>query len=686
MSDVRVREETILGIPLPLFVALNKSLSSRKKDDGRLSRLEPNLLVMVNMSALHLVAGTLLLLSTGITLSASCQSSSPITVRIDLTDAPRHLVHVTETLPVHVGENEFSYPEWIPGLHLPGGPIDNLTGIVFHAGGADGQAVPWRRDLVDLYSFHVQAPAGTSALTVTFDVLEVPSRANTIGTDRTSSHIVMLEPSEDVLYPTGAAVREIPVAATVHLPAGWSSTSALRKVGHSESTLNGQETTFATVSMEQFVDSPILAGDHCRQYPIAPEVKPVHTLDVCTEKAADLELQPEFLEGMNKMVRQAGLVFKSHHYEHYDFMVAVSSHLQGDSIEHAQSVGYVVQSLDMKNEESAGFVSYLLPHEYTHSWCGKYRRPAGMATAEYHTPQQDDLLWVYEGLTQYYGEVLASRAGFRSAQQTIDYFVFEIYNVDQPGRRWRTLQDTADASPILRGTNESYGSWRRGQDYYREGTLLWLEVDMTIRMLSGGKKSLDDFAARFLSANPMGTSGDGKPGVFPYRFEDVVKALNETQAYDWAGFWTTRLNELSPKPPTEGFEKAGYTYGIGEEMVPNEASFIKGSHSAEMFRSLGFFAGPDGVLRDVWMGSPAFVAGLGPGDKLTAVNGQPYTAELLTKIVHDSKTSTGPIILTASRDDETATHTIDYHGGEKYAVLKRNGNPDVLTTKILAAR
>ena len=615
--------------------------------------------------------------------SALGQGSSTVLIRIDLTDAPRHLVHVTETLPAHAGDNGFSYPEWIPGQHLPGGPIDNLTGIVFRVGGANGAVVPWRRDLVDLYSFHVQAPTGTNSLTVSFDVLEVPSRANTIGTAHTSSHVVMLEPSETVLYPRGAAVREIPIAVTVNLPAGWSTATALRTGDQTGPMLHGQETTFATVSMEQFVDSPILAGDHCRLYPLTAEVKPTHTLDVCAEKAADLELQPAFLENMSSLVRQAGLIFKSHHFEHYDFLVAQSSHLEGDSVEHTQSADYVVKSLDMTDLATGRFNGYLLPHEFVHSWCGKYRRPAGMATAEYHTPQQDDLLWVYEGLTQYYGNVLASRAGFRNLQQGLDNFVFETYNVDIPGRKWRTLQDTADASPILRGNDPTYASWRRSQDYYREGGLVWLEADMKIRQMSHGEKSLDDFAARFFTA--MGPDGDGHPGVSTYLFPDVVKALNETQPYDWAGFWTTRLNELTDKPPTAGLEAAGYTYTVGDEMVPAEAEFIKGSRSAEMFRSLGLFATGDGTLRDVWLGSLAFAAGLGPGDKLTMVNGQPYTGELLTKVVHDSKTTSGPITLTAVRDDESGTYTIDYHGGEKYAVLQRNGKPDVLK-EILAAR
>ena len=614
------------------------------------------------------------------------QISSPVTIRIDLIDAPRHLVHVTEVLPAHAGDNSFSYPEWIPGQHLPGGPIDNLTGIVFHAGDVNGPVVPWRRDSVDMYSFHVQAPAGTDSLTVKFDVLEVPSRANTIGTNRASSHVVMLEPSEAVLYPTGVAVREIPISATIHLPMGWSSATALWTGDQKDPMLHGQDTTFAMVSMEQFVDSPILAGDHCRQYPLAPEMKPVHTLDVCAEKSADLEAQAAFLEGMNQLVRQAGLLFKSHHYDHYDFLVAMSPHLEGDSIEHTQSADYVVKSLNLKDEANSGFISYLFPHEFTHSWCGKYRRPVGMATPEYHTPQQDDLLWVYEGMTEYYGDVLAARAGFRTPQEALDAFDRAAYDVDQPGRRWRTVQDTADASPILRGNDAAYSSWRLSQDYYHEGALIWLEADVTIRRLSGGSRSLDDFAARFLGATAAGPTGDTGPGVLTYRFEDVVRTLNETQPYDWAEFWITRLNALTTRPPTAGLEESGYSYADGETMVADEAAFMAASHMSEMFHSLGIFVLPDGTLRDVWIGSPAFTAGLGPGDKLTAVNGQPYTSDLLTKVVRDSKTSKGPITLTATREDESATYTIDYHGGEKYAVLKRNRNPDILTTAILAPR
>jgi predicted metalloprotease with PDZ domain len=613
--------------------------------------------------------------------SALYAQQSPIQLRADLTDAPRHLIHVTELLPAHTGMNSFSYPQWIQGQHLPGGPIDNLTGLVFRDGGATGKVIPWRRDLVDLYQFHVQAPAGTTTLAVAYDILEVPSRLNTVGTNRTSSHVVMLEPSDIVLYPSETPVRDIPITASIHLPANWQAATALRTAETEAATLVGPDTTFRTVSVEQFVDSPIVAGDHCRQYPLAPEIRPVHTLDVCAEKAADLDLKPAFLDSMNALVRQAVLLFHSHHYDHYDFTVAVSQHFEGDSIEHTQSADYVVKSLDLDDPMAARFDGYLLSHEYTHSWCGKYRRPIGLATPDYHVPMQDDLLWVYEGLTQYYGDVLAARAGFRTAAEVLQQFDQELYTVDQPGRLWRNVQDTADASAILRGVDSSYASWRLSQDYYQEGSLIWLEADMKIRELSKGKKSLDDFAALFL-----GAGGDTGPGVKPYTFTDVVEALNATAPYDWAGFWTTRLNALTAKPPTAGLEAAGYSYVDSETMVPDEAAFMKASKNAELFHSLGIFAASDGTLRDVWMNSPAFKAGLGPGDKLTMVNGQPYSAEVLVKAVRDAKTTTAPINLTAVRDDETATYSVDYHGGERYAALKRNGNPDSLTTAILRPR
>ena len=626
------------------------------------------------MSVLRLLSLALL----GCTLAAGAQE--PIRLRVDLTDAPRHLLHVTELLPVHPGQNSFSYPEWIPSQELPGGPIDNLTGLVFRAGDAHGPALRWRRDLVDLHAFHVDVPSGATTIAAAYVILEVPSRFNTIGTNRTSSHVVMLEPSDIVLYPSGVPARTIPVSATIHLPSGWVAATALRSAAGDAPALNPPDATFRTVSLEQFVDSPILAGDHCRQYPLAPEIHPAHTLDVCAEKPDELNLQPELLAHMSTLVRQATALFRGHHYAHYDFLIADSPHLTGDSAEHTESADYVVKTLKLSDPSYAQFLGYLLPHEFTHSWCGKYRRPVGDAIPDFNTPMQNDLLWVYEGLTEYYGDVLAARSGLRTPEEAVAAFNYAAYDVDQPGRRWRPVQDTADASSILRGNDSAWASWRLGQNYYHEGALLWLEADVKIRQLSGGHKSLDDFAALFFGDAETG------PGVSPYTFTDLTRAMNQTAAYDWQEFWTTRLQALTDRPPTAGLEGAGYTYTDGQTMSKNEADLINGGHLAEHLHSIGIFVLPDGTLLDVWIGSPAYAAGLGPGDKLTLVNGKPYTPDALTTAIREAKKTAAPITLTALRDEETAVYRVDYHSGERYAVLLRNNGSDLLTGAILRTK
>jgi predicted metalloprotease with PDZ domain len=617
------------------------------------------------------------------TVRVVAQETRAIQLRVDLTDAPRRLFHVTELLPVHAGESTISYPQWIPGQELAAGAIDNLTGLVFRAGSLDGAMVPWRRDLDDPFAFHVHVPNGVDTLAVSFDVLAVSSRANTTGTKHTSMHVVMLEPSDVILYPSHTRVRDIPVTASIHLPSDWRAATALRVEGSDAASLNGPDTTFKTVSVEQFVDSPILAGDHCRQYPLAPDVRPAHTLDVCAEKAADLELHPDFLEHMNALVEQSTKMFVGHHFEHYDFLVADSSHMDGDSEEHGQSADYIVRSLDTSDRATASFLGYLLPHEFVHSWCGKYRRPAGEATPDYQTPMQNDLIWVYEGLTQYLGDVLTARTGFRTPAETVSELNFSIFRIDQPGRRWRSVQDTADASAILRGNTSVWSSWRLSQDYYLAGALLWLDADVRIRQMSHGAKSLDDFAALFFAPPVAGSSSrDTGPGVVPYGFADVVKALNAIAPYDWKNFWETRLNAHSLEPLIAGLEPGGYTYVHSETMTLEEASYFTASHMAEMFHSLGFEVRSDATLRDVWMGSPAFAAGLGPGDKLISVNGKPYTADVLVAAVREAKTTTTPIVLTTTREDESMTFEVPYHGGLKYSALERNSHPDLLTTAI----
>jgi predicted metalloprotease with PDZ domain len=315
-----------------------------------------------------------LLVSTSVP-AQKLQESMPILIRIDLTDAPRRLIHVTERLPVHFGDNVFAYPKWIPGRERPDGPIDNLTGFAFHAGTSEGATVTWRQDLSDSYKFHVQVPRGVTSLAASYDLLEVRSHMQTEGSKHTSLHVVVVEPSDVVLYPADQPVHDTPISTTLHLPTNWKAATALRNPGSSESALNGPDTTFQTVSVEQLIDSPILAGDHCRIYPLAPAIHPSHTLDICTDKEADLNQQPGFLAKMSTLVEQASKVFIGHHYDHYDFLVAASQHLSWEGTEHTQSSDNIVFSVDTSKQPMAANLAAILSHEFTHSWCGKISPP-----------------------------------------------------------------------------------------------------------------------------------------------------------------------------------------------------------------------------------------------------------------------------------------------------------------------
>ncbi len=617
-------------------------------------------------------------------LSLSAQQGPPVTVSIDATDAERRVLHIAELLPAHQGENVFCYAQWVPGRERADGPIDNLTGLFFHAAGSVGASVSWRRDLSDPYCFHVPVPAGTSAIAASYDILDTPSHFHSSQRRHTSSHVAMIELSDVVLYPANTPLDTMPVTASVHLPAHWTAASALRTGKVSSPSLQGPDVTYATVSMEQLIDSPILAGDHCRSYALAPGIRPMHTLEVCSDSEAGSDLQPAFLAKMTMLVEQAMKLFGGHPYEHYDFLVAASPHLTGDSTEHTQSADYILSSLDTSNAATAESLGTVLPHEYVHAWCGKYRRPAGMVQANLNLPMQNDLIWVYEGFTQYYGNVLNARAGLRTPAQMLDLLDFEAFQVDRPGRAWRSIQDTSDASAILRSNDRAWDNWRLGQDYYYAGTLLWLEADVKIRELTRGRKSLDDFAATFFAPPLAGSnSRDAGPGIIPYSLTDVMQALNAVAPYDWNSFWAIRLNARDFRSLTGGLQGAGYDYVYQSNMNPGEAVYVEAAHIAELYHSLGFESTSDGTLEDVWVGSPAFLVGLGPGDKLTTVNDKPYSPELLIAAIHDALTSSGPLVLTAMRDDESHTFKIEYKGGEKYSGLVRNAKPDLLTTSIL---
>ena len=593
--------------------------------------------------------------------------ASPILLHVDLSDAPRHLLHVHLQIPVSAGPLTLEYPQWIPGDHRPTGPIDNLAGIVMRANGHD---LPWRRDDVDMYAFHVDVPSGVSRLEVSLDFLATPGATGSDEDGATSANMTVLEWNSVVLYPAHIPVAQIPIQASLTVPADWKLGTALTIAAQ-----KGLETSFAPVSVEQLVDSPVITGRYFREFPLAPEITPRHYLDVAGDAAEDVDLKPEFLAAVNQLVRETGPLYASRHYETYHFLLSLSDIIRGEGLEHHQSSDNGVEEKGYSDPKLAVLNADLLPHEFTHSWNGKYRRPIGLATPDYATPQKGDLLWVYEGMTQYWGDVLAARSAFWTPESYRQALAWSAARLDnKPGRTWRNLEDTAIAAQVLRGGSVNWGNWRRSQDYYQEGELIWLDADTTIRELTHDQKSLNDFCQKFLALG-----GNTPPKVVPYDFDQIVAGLNSVAAYDWRGFLTERLNTHAPHAPLNGIEHGGYRLIYATEPTEFEKALVERAKETDAWFSAGLMVSNTGEISDVRMDSPAFQAGLGPGAKLVAVNGHGYTADVLKQAIRAAKGTAGPIELIVNNDNEFRTVRLNYHDGERYPRLERvQGAPDLL--------
>ena len=588
-------------------------------------------------------------------------------LHVDLTDAPRRLLHSHLEIPVSAGPLTLEYPQWIPGDHRPTGPIDNLAGIRVRA---NGQDLPWRRDDVDMYGFHVEVPPGVSRLEVSLDFLATPGDTGSDEDGGTSANMTVLEWNSVVLYPAHTPVAEIPIVASLTVPPDWKLGTALTITGQ-----KGAKTSFAQVSVEQLVDSPVITGKYFREIPVAPEITPKHYLDVAGDAASDIDLKPEYLAAVNQLVREAGALFQSRHYETYHFLLSLSDVVREEGLEHHQSSDNGIEKNGVSDAKLAMLNGDLLPHEFTHSWNGKYRRPVGLATPDYATPQKGDLLWVYEGMTQYWGNVLSARSAFWTPEVYREALAWSAARLDaRPGRTWRNLEDTAIASQTLRGNHAYWGNWRRGQDYYQEGELIWLDADTTIRQLTHGQKSLNDFCVKFL-----GVGGNTPPTVVPYNFDEIVAGLNAVAPYDWRTFLTERLNSHAAHAPLAGIDHGGYRLVYGAEPTSFEEAYLYKMKEVDAWFSAGLMVSETGNIDDVRVDSPAFQAGLGPGTKLVAVNGHGYTADVLKQAIRGAKGTTEPIELIVSNDNEFRTVRLDYHDGEKYPRLERvQGTPDLL--------
>jgi predicted metalloprotease with PDZ domain len=595
-----------------------------------------------------------------------------IRVAVDVSDLERRIVRVHESVSGIGASAILLYPEWLPGHHAPQGPIDRFAGLKITANGAP---VPWTRDPVDIYAFHVHTSPEVKSIDIDFDYLSPTSPK--VGRIEVSRDIVILEWANVVLYPAGYFVRQIPVQASVTLPPDWQLASALESASAA-----GPRTTFGRVSLETLIDSPVYAGRYTARLDLnAAGGVPVH-LDLFADGPELLAVKPEQLQAYRSLVQQAYKLFGAHHYGHYDFLYSLSDQVEQNGLEHHQSSEDGGDPTSFTEWDKTAYERDLLSHEFTHSWNGKFRRPADLWTPNYNVPMQDSLLWVYEGQTQYWGQVLAARSGLWNKEEALDQLALTaaFYEV-QSGQKWRALQDTTNDPIINPRRPMSWRDWQRFEDYYAEGALIWLDADTLIRERSQGKRSLDDFARAFFGIN------DGSFTVVTYTFNDVVKALNSVEPYDWATFLRQRLDSIDKPAPLDGLRRGGYKLAYSD--APSD--FQKARDSKRKRLNLLFSIGveindKDGSVMQVIWDSPAFRAKLIEGAQILAVNGAAYSGDVLKAAITRAKGSKSPIELILKIDDRFLVTNLDYHEGLRYPHLERDGAQPARLDDIIAAR
>ena len=595
-----------------------------------------------------------------------------ITIQVDASNTAQGIFQVHETIPVTAGPLTLLYPQWIPGAHSPVGPVDMLAGLKLSA---DGKPVNWKRDKYNVYAFHVDVPAGVTKLDADFQYLS----PRTGGFEITDRMMDMMW-SNMSLYPAGHYSRDITFAPSVKLASGWQLGTALETASRS-----GDTTTFKPVTFNTLVDSPIYAGQYFKRVDLNPGGKvPVH-LDIVADAPKYLEITPEQLKVHRALVTQAIRLFDSQHYDHYDFLFSLSDVLAGNGTEHHQSsedgmdADYFTAWADNAPDRD------LLAHEYTHSWNGKFRRPADLWTPNFNVPMGDSLLWVYEGQTQYWGFVLTARSGMWTPQQFRDALAMVAANYDRnrPGFGWRTLEDTTNDPTAARRSGLPYRSWQMSEEYYSGGQMVWLAVDAKIRALTQGRKSLDDFAKAFFGVD------DGSFVTNTYTFDDVVAALNGVAKNDWAGFLRARVDTLDP-PLIDGLAASGWKLVYTDKESAYEKQYNSRPQSPRhLFNftwSIGLTMNKEGEVNDVRWNGPAFKAGVSTGATLVSVNGKAYTQEVLSDAITAAKSDKAPIQLLLKYQGGFRTVPVDYHGGLQYPHLVRvEGTPDYLS-RIIAAR
>jgi predicted metalloprotease with PDZ domain len=608
-----------------------------------------------------------------LTASIFAFAASPnVTISVDATAAPRKIFHATLRIPATAGDLTLYYPKWIPGEHAPDGPVIDLAGLFFKA---NGQTLKWRRDLQDGFTIHVEVPLGVSEIQADLDFLSPATFESgfSAGSSATAK-LAVISWNQVLLYPKGYKSDDINYTASLKIPDGWKFGTPLPIAGQS-----GNEIHFAPASLTTLVDSPVITGEFLKVVPLAQD--PPTEMDIAADSAAALDAPQQIWDQYKGLVDQAQKLFGAHHYRDYHFLYTLSDHVAHFGLEHHESDDSRVDERSLVDDTARKLAAGLLPHEYVHSWNGKYRRPYDLATPDYQQTMQDDLLWVYEGLTNYLGWVLTARSGLLTADQDRDDLALTASQLDHlPGRTWRNLQDTADAAPQLYFAPQAWYSWRRGTDFYSEDTLNWLWVDVIIRQQSKGSKSIDDFCHLFHGAPSSG------PALKTYTFDDVVNALNQVVPYDWRGFWNERLTNHGPGAPLGGIEAGGWKVVYDD----NPSEMLNAAAGAYRFVPAGFALGMnvnnEGNVSDTIEGEVAAKAGIGPGMKVIAVNGRRFSPEVLRDAVKAVKNTRDTIDLLVENTDYYKTYKLDYHEGEKYPHLVRNDSKPDLISEILKPR
>ncbi|SFV16358.1 M61 family metallopeptidase [Pseudoduganella namucuonensis] len=582
-----------------------------------------------------------------------------IALRVDATNTSQQIFRVTETIPAKPGKLTLLYPQWVPANHGPSGPLNQLAGLRFSA---NGKPLAWKRDTVNVHAFHLEVPSGAASVEAEYQYLS-PTEANQ-GRTTITAEILGVQWHSMALYPAGYATRRIMVQPTLTLPEGWQYGSALETQER-----QGDVVRFKPLDLETLVDSPLFAGRHFKRYDLDPGAKlPVH-LNVVADTAEAVEAKPEQIELHRALIQQTYKLFNSQHFAHYDFLLALSEEFGGIGREHHQSSENGVKLDYFTDWAKAESMRGLLPHEFAHSWNGKFRRPADQNVPDFNTPLQNSLLWVYEGQTQYWGHVLSSRSGLIKLEHVRDTLAATAARYDaMRGRSWRPVQDTTN-DPIINGRRPlGWSSWQRSEDYYNEGALIWLDVDTKIRELSADGKSLDHFARNFFGID------NGAYTANHYVFEDVVKALNALQPHDWAAFLRARLDGNGPAP-LDGLTRAGWKLVYTDTPTPYLRGVEERAKSADFQYSLGFSLNGEGKVEALQWEGPGFQAGLGGGTTVLAVNGTAYKPEVLRAAVTAAKTggkdAGKPIELLVKKGGKFRTILLDYHGGLRYPRLER---------------